>query len=108
MFPRMPSRGFVLVGLACACLLPLSGCGKKVVSQKTVETQVATELQHEVKATATPKVVCPGDLEAKVGATMMCTLTPAGSTTTYPVTVTVESLTNGVAHFDAKVGTANP
>jgi hypothetical protein len=103
----MPSRGIVLVGIGCACLLPLSGCGKKVVPQKTVETQVATQLQQAVKAAATPKVVCPGDLDAKVGATMTCTLTPSGSTTTYPVKVTVSSVTNGVAHFHAQVGAAN-
>jgi LysM repeat protein len=100
----MMSRGLVLVvGGSCASLLLLSGCGKKVVSEKTVESQVASELAAQVHQPA-PTVKCPGDLTAKVGATLKCTLTPKSSTTVYPVTVTVTSVTNGVAHFHAQVG----
>jgi hypothetical protein len=105
----MSRRGIAVVGIACACLLPLSGCGKKVVSRSTVESQVAKELAAKVNPPQPiPKVSCPDDLDAKVGAKMTCTLTPKGEATTYPVTVTVSSVTNGVAHFDAQVGTANP
>jgi len=104
----MSYRGLVLVSTGSACLLLLSGCGGKVVSQKTVETQVASELASELHQ-PTPKVVCPGDLKAKVGASMVCKLTAQGSTTSYNVTVTVSSVTNGVAHFNAQVAkTANP
>ena len=95
------------MAVACACLLPLSGCGKKVVSKSTVETQVAKQLAAVAKQPI-PKVSCPDDLDAKVGAKMTCTLTPQGSKTTYPVTVTVSSISNGVAHFHAEVGQANP
>jgi hypothetical protein len=103
----MRYRAIATVGLVCACLLPLSGCGKKVVSQSDVETQVAAQLAQQVHQ-PTPDVKCPDDLEAKVGAKMTCTLTAQGDTTTYPVTVTVSSVDNGVAHFDAEVGQANP
>jgi hypothetical protein len=83
----------------------ISGCGKKVVSQSTVEKQVAQQLAAQVHQPL-PKVVCPGDLDAKVGTTMKCTLTPQASSQVLPVTVTVTSVTNGVAHFHAVVGQA--
>jgi hypothetical protein len=102
----MKSRGFATVIVVTACVLPLAGCGKKAVPEKTVESEVASQLAKQAKA-ATPAVKCPGDLTAKVGTKMTCTLTPQGQTTTYPVTVTVTSVSNGVAHFNAVVGPAN-
>jgi hypothetical protein len=102
----MKSRGIVTVAVLGACLLPLSGCGKKAVPEKTVENEVAKQLAAEVNQ-PTPAVKCPGDLTAKVGTKMTCTLTPQNSTTTYPVTVTVTSVSNGIAHFSAVVGQAN-
>jgi hypothetical protein len=104
----MSHRGIVIVSGGAAGLLLLSGCGGKVVSKQTVESQVAKELAAEVHQPV-PKVVCPNDLKAKVKASMICTLTPSGSRATYPVTVTVTSVTNGVAHFHAQVGNSpNP
>ncbi|MBV9487527.1 MAG: DUF4333 domain-containing protein [Frankiaceae bacterium] len=103
----MTPRGIATVAVVSACLLPLAGCGKKAVPEKTVESEVAKQLAEDVNQ-ATPAVKCPGDLTAKVGTKMICTLTPQDSTTTYPVTVTVTSVANGVAHFSAEVGNANP
>jgi hypothetical protein len=106
--PQMSFRGIAAVSTGTACLLLLSGCGGKVVSKSTVESQVAKELAAEVHQPQ-PKVVCPDDLKAKVNASMICVLTPSGQTTTYNVTVTVTSVTNGVAHFHAVVASsANP
>jgi hypothetical protein len=102
----MSTRRIAVVGIACACLLPLSGCGKKVVSQSTVETDVARDLAASAKQ-HTLKVSCPDDLDAKVGAQMTCTVTQ-GQKTTYPVTVTVRSITNSVVHFDSEVGFTKP
>jgi hypothetical protein len=103
----MKTRGLVTVAVFSACLLPLAGCGKKAVPEKTVESEVAKQLAAEASQ-PTPDVKCPGDLTAKVGTKMTCTLTPQDSTTTYPVTVTVTSVADGVAHFSAEVGKANP
>lgn len=86
----------------------LSGCsgsvgiGPKVVSQATVEHNVAEQLAAEVHQPL-PNVKCPDDLPAKIGARMTCVLTPQGATTRYDVTVTVDSLKNGTAHFTAQV-----
>ncbi len=99
---------FLVAGFACATVL--SACSASVtvggtsqVPQSTVESQVATQLAAETSQ-PTPKVSCPGGLDAKVGATIDCELTAQGSTVQYPVHVTVTSVTNGTAHFTAQVG----
>lgn len=78
------------------------GFGPKVVSQATVEHNVSQQLAAEVHQPP-PAVSCPDDLPAKVGAKMTCVLTPQGATTRFDVTVTVDSLKNGQAHFTAQV-----
>jgi Domain of unknown function (DUF4333) len=102
----MSIRGAGLVASGCACVLLTSAChasiGKKEVPQHTVETQVAKELAAQVNQ-PTPTVHCPGDLTAKVGSSIRCTLIPKGTSTTFAVVVTVNSVTNGVAHFSAQV-----
>ena len=50
-----------------------------------------------------PKVVCPGDLEAKVGTVMYCSLTAQEATTTYPVKVRVDSISGTNVHFNIEV-----
>ena len=70
-----------------------------------MESQVAAQLAAETSQPV-PKVTCPGGLQAKVGATIDCTLVSKGSTTQYPVHVKVTSVSNGTAHFDAQVGQA--
>jgi len=76
-----------------------------VVLKSTVEAITAKVLAHET-GQKLPKVVCPSGLKAKVGASIHCTVTPLGSSTKYPATVTVRSLHNGVANFHIQVGQA--
>src|SRR4051794_32957500 len=98
----MRPTGIAAVAVITAVMLPLAGCGKKAVPQKTVETEVAKQLAASAHQ-PTPTVHCPGDLAAKVGTTMTCNLTPQDSTDTLQVKVTVTSVADGVAHFSAEV-----
>jgi hypothetical protein len=107
--PKSRAGLFIVAAITGAALL--SACSASVsagggeVSQSTVQTQVATQLAAETQQ-PTPAVNCPGGLAANVGASVDCTLTPKGSTTTFPVHVTVTSIKNGTAHFSAQVGQA--
>jgi hypothetical protein len=91
----------VLIGLAVAP----AGASTGQVPRAVVETQAAKVLAAET-GQKLPRVKCPGDLNAKVGASINCTLTANGSTTKYPVKVTVTSIRNGTAHFNVQVGQA--
>jgi hypothetical protein len=64
-----------------------------------VAHQLAKNTQQPV-----PTISCPGGLKSVIGATLHCTLTPKGGTTTLPVLVTVTSVKNGTAYFSAQVG----
>ncbi|HEY1988244.1 MAG TPA: DUF4333 domain-containing protein [Acidimicrobiales bacterium] len=97
------AAGFAFAILISACSVTIGGSGE--VSQSTVESQVASQLAAETSQPV-PKVTCPSGLQAKVGASIDCRLVSQGSTTQYPVHVTVTSVTNGTAHFDAQVGQA--
>jgi hypothetical protein len=83
------------VGVAC------SG-GTPAVSRQSVQTEVATVLARKAHQ-PTPKVVCPGDLKAKIGTVMYCSLTAQGSTTAYPVKVQVDSISGTQVHFSIEV-----
>jgi hypothetical protein len=85
-----------------ACSASVS-VGSGDVPQSTVESQVAHQLAKTTQQPL-PTVSCPGGLKPVIGATVRCTLTPKGSTTTLPVLVTVTSVKNGTAHFSAQVG----
>ena len=74
------------------------------VPKHSVESEVASTLAKQENQ-PTPKVVCPGDLESKVGAVMYCTLTAQGSTTSYPVQVKVDSVNGTDVHFNIQVST---
>jgi len=107
---RPRAARFLLAGFACATLI--TACSGSVtisaspeVSQSDVQSQVATQLAAETSQPV-PKITCPSGLPAKVGASIDCTLTPQGSTTTLPVHVTVTSVKNGTAQFSAQVGQA--
>jgi len=76
--------------------------GPSTVPRHSVETQVATTLARQVNQPV-PKVVCPGDLKAKVGTVMYCSLTAQGSTTAYPMKVEVDSTSGGKVHFNIQV-----
>ncbi len=82
----------------------VAGCsgGTSAVPRHSVETEVATTLARQVNQPV-PKVVCPGDLKAKVGTVMYCSLTAQGSTTTYPVKVQVDSISGTQVHFSIVV-----
>jgi hypothetical protein len=97
------------IGCACVVLLGLSsvsaGASGGSVPKSVVEAQAAKVLAAET-GQKPPKVTCPGDLQGTLGASMRCTLTPAGSRLVYPVKVTVNSVSNGTAHFSVQVGQA--
>jgi Domain of unknown function (DUF4333) len=86
---------------------PASSAGSSqasTVPKHAVETEVATTLARQENQPV-PKVVCPGDLTAKVGAVMYCSLTAQGSTTVYPVKLEVDSVSGGRVHFNIQVST---
>ncbi|MFN2612958.1 MAG: DUF4333 domain-containing protein [Solirubrobacterales bacterium] len=100
-----PRLGALLV-VALLCLL-LYGCsGEASVGKDTVSKEdVARQAQQRFDALAQkgggtfPPVVCPSDLDAKVGATVRCTATGEDGTT-LGITVSVTSI-------DEKTETAN-
>ena len=84
---------------------PASSTGSSQAStlpKHAVETEVATTLARQENQPV-PKVVCPGDLTAKVGTVMYCSLTAQGSTTTYPVKLQVDSINGSQVHFNIQV-----
>jgi hypothetical protein len=102
---RILAAGFAFATLVSACSGSVTIGGIPEVSQSDVQTKVAAQLAAETSQPV-PKVACPSGLQAKVGASIDCTLTAQGSTVKYPVHVTVKSVNNGTAHFDAQVGQA--
>jgi hypothetical protein len=95
------SGGLLLA--ACSGSVSVSG-GTKEVAQSEVESTVASQLAAQTNQPI-PKVSCPGALQAKVGATIDCTLTPQGATASLPVHVVVDSVdSNGIAHYTAQAG----
>jgi hypothetical protein len=88
--------------LVAGCSAHVSIGGPSTVPRHTVETEVATTLARQENQPV-PKVVCPGDLQAKVGTVMYCSLTAQGSTTAYPVKVQADSISGSQVHFSIKV-----
>jgi hypothetical protein len=90
----------------CIALLVMAGCsgsvsiGGKVLDKAEVE-QGASDALAKVVGKAPDSVTCPGDLDAKVGATERCTLT-AGSHE-LGMTVTVKSVEGDTANYEVKV-----
>lgn len=106
----MLRRTLALVGLAGAALA-LTACSASAsvgttptVAKADVEKQITTQLTAQV-GKAPDSVTCPSDLTAEVGATLVCTLTSAGSTDN--VNVKVTSVTGGTAKFDIEVVAAS-
>lgn len=91
-------------GLIGGCSVSVSVGGPPAVAKQTVETEVATTLARQLNLPV-PKVVCPGNLQAKVGTVMYCSLTAQGSTTAYPVKVQVDSISGSQVHFSSVVST---
>jgi len=90
------------VSLVAGCSASVTIGGTPSVPRQTVATQVATTLAHQLNQPV-PKVVCPTDLRGKVGTVIYCSLTPQGSTTTYPVKVQVDSVSGTNVHFSIVV-----
>jgi hypothetical protein len=103
-FATVGFLGMVLVGALGPGSTP-AGAASGSVPANVVEAQAAKALAAET-GQKPPKVTCHGDLVAKVGAHIDCTLVPRGSKLVYPVRVTVNSVTNGTAHFVVQVGQA--
>jgi hypothetical protein len=92
--------GWLVTG--CSASAHISIGGTPSVSKHDVETEVATTLAKQQNQPV-PKVVCPGDLKAKIGTVMYCSLTAKGSTTAYPVKLRVNSVSGKQAHFNIVV-----
>lgn len=93
----------VVTGAASGCSASVSIGGRKLTKSK-VEKKTAEELAKQNNLPE-PKITCPGDLAAKVGTKMDCTLTPQGDTQTIPVHLEVDSVADdGTAHFNISVG----
>jgi Domain of unknown function (DUF4333) len=93
--------GALLVA-GCSASASFSVGTTPTVPKQSVENEVATVVAQKVSQ-PTPKVVCPGDLAGKVGTVMYCTLTPQGSSTSYPVQVKVDSVNGTDVHFNILV-----
>jgi hypothetical protein len=92
--------GWLIAG--CSVSAHVSIGEPAAVPRHTVENEVATTLARQ-KHLPVPKVVCPGNLRAKVGTVMTCSLTAQGSTTVYPVKLQVNSVRGKKAHFNIEV-----
>jgi len=86
----------------CSASASFSVGTSPTVPRQSVENEVATVIAQKVNQ-PTPKVVCPGDLTGKVGTVMYCTLTPQGTSTSYPVQVKVDSVKGTDVHFNIVV-----
>ncbi len=77
----------VLLGVLPVLVLGLTACGSPTVARDTLEDQVTEALQQQLGAEAT--VSCPGDLQAEVEATTVCTATePDGDEFRFRIEVT--------------------
>jgi len=74
--------------------------GTKIVNKDDLQTEVQSQLSKNVGKPA-PPITCPGDLDAKVDATMTCTMTDTSGT--YDVAVKVTSVDGGTAKYDIQV-----
>ena len=98
------------VVVAATFALVLAGCsasvGGDVLSKAEVEKQALTQLANNVgiPLEKAPKLTCPSDLDAKVGATMTCALgTPPAAV--YDVSIKVTSVDSSTkkANFGVSV-----
>jgi multidrug efflux pump subunit AcrA (membrane-fusion protein) len=90
--------------LVAGCSAHVSFGGPSAMSRNAVQTDVATTLARQAHQPV-PTVVCPGNLQGKVGTVMYCSLTAQGSTTAYPVRVQVYSTSGSHIYFHVEVST---
>jgi hypothetical protein len=105
-------RLFALLG-AAALVFALLGCSGSVsagggsVSKSEVEKQAQTQFDALAKSkgqASFPPITCPGDLDAKVGATEHCSATFSDGT--LGITVKVASVSGDTAHMDFQADSA--
>jgi Domain of unknown function (DUF4333) len=92
--------GWLVTG--CSVSAHVSVGGTPAISQHNVEHEVATTLARQLNQPV-PKVVCPGDLKAKIGTVMYCSLKAKGSAKSYPVKLRVNTVSGKQAHFSIVV-----
>src|SRR5689334_6326634 len=106
--PHWNNRVLAAIVTVAAAGLLAGGCsahvsiGGTTVARHSVENEVATTLAKQENQPV-PKVVCPGDLNGKVGTVMYCSLTAQGSTDKYPVQLRVDSISGTDVHFNIQV-----
>ncbi|MDX6648377.1 MAG: hypothetical protein QOJ97_328 [Solirubrobacteraceae bacterium] len=87
--------------LLSALALAACGAGEKILPKADVEQAAKEQLTATVGQT--PKSIgCPGDMKAKVGETMRCTLT-ADDGTKLGVTITVKKVDGDKATYEVAV-----
>jgi hypothetical protein len=98
--PPVSRRAHLLVATPLLAL-GLAACGASSLAADDVANGAEEALEEQVGAR--PDVSCPEDLDAEVGSETRCTLTVAGDSAEYGVTVTVTSVEGDTANFDVKV-----
>lgn len=102
---RRPAAALALLVVLGACSANVSVGGSKSVDKAEVENQTAEQLAQQNNLPK-PTVTCPGDLDAKVGATMECELVAQGETTKLPVHIAVDKVEGTDVHWNIEVGKA--
>ena len=95
-------RSRISAAVALGLVLASAACGSSTGHVKKADVESQIKSQIGAKVGQTPEAAsCPGNLEAKVGATERCTLTLAG--TTYGTTVTVTDVHGSTVDFSINV-----
>lgn len=92
--PRLTPVVTTIVVAVAAC------SGQATMSQSEAEKQISAALEKQV-GRKPDKVTCPGDIDAKVGETMRCTLT--ADDVTFGLEMKITSVDGDDAKFDIKV-----
>lgn len=91
-----------LLATAATLSLAAAGCGQEVIDEQDLEDEVKRVVAEQVGQD--PKEVdCPGDVDAKKGEKMRCTLT-APDGTKVEANVTIESAEGDDARFSVELG----
>lgn len=98
----IPSRPLLAAALP---LLLVAGCGagKRTISTTTLEATISKELAAQVHQPG-PRIDCPKDLDAKVGARETCVLTDTTTHARLPVSVRVKTVGDQRATYSIVVG----
>ena len=91
------------LGAVAALVVAFGACGQETIEESELEEEVKAVVAQE--AGLQPKSIdCPGDLDAKKGEKMTCTLVGPDDSKLDAV-VTVTSAEDGNAKFSVQVGT---